>query len=267
MCVHVCHAVIWQSTHDCFIYFIAQIQDHASVLSRIYSMFFARQITIFRSQSDCGSIVSDVIFLDFPIEDRRDAWWKANIFWNCSQLRVVLRDRVRFRWCVLLFKSNYVIGIFTHLKLCLTDAIHNFKWGDNYPDLTKYRSTDFENLVDWCHVWSLTCLKAGIYCGNKKMKKRIIKSFEGLTPTLCTILPPNMIHSPNAGQCWPTVYDVGPALNQHWVNISRLLVARSLLSGLVTLKIQHQYIINCVFNQIHRYINLTLSPLSDYRRT
>ena len=23
---------------------------------------------------------------------------------------------------------NYSIGIFTHLKLCLADAIHNFKW-------------------------------------------------------------------------------------------------------------------------------------------
>ena len=24
-------------------------------------------------------------------------------------------------------------------------------------------------------------------------------------------------------QCWPTVYDVGPTLIQHWVNVSRLL--------------------------------------------
>ena len=27
-----------------------------------------------------------------------------------------------------LYPPNYLIGIFTHLKLCLADAIHNFKW-------------------------------------------------------------------------------------------------------------------------------------------
>ena len=27
-----------------------------------------------------------------------------------------------------LWLPSYLIVIFTHLKLCLTDAIHNFKW-------------------------------------------------------------------------------------------------------------------------------------------
>ena len=31
-------------------------------------------------------------------------------------------------WALTLWPPNYSIGIFTHLKLCLADAIHNFKW-------------------------------------------------------------------------------------------------------------------------------------------
>ena len=32
--------------------------------------------------------------------------------------------------CLTLHPPNYSIWIFTHLKLCLADAIHNFKWFD-----------------------------------------------------------------------------------------------------------------------------------------
>ena len=51
--------------------------------------------------------------------------------------------------------------MFTHLKLCLADAIHKFKclkiiqiW-ENEGDL-------FSNLADLYHFLSSTCLKAGI---------------------------------------------------------------------------------------------------------
>ena len=54
--------------------------------------------------------------------------------------------------------SNYSIWIFTHLKLCLADAIHNFKWvkiGQVWLNGGKLSS----NFDDWCHILSLTCLK------------------------------------------------------------------------------------------------------------
>ena len=35
--------------------------------------------------------------------------------------------------------------------------------------------------------------------------------------------PANTTHRPNVGQCWPTVYDVGPALFQRWIDLSCLL--------------------------------------------
>ena len=38
-------------------------------------------------------------------------------------------DKLTWLFCVLTLQpTNYLIGIFTHLKLCLADAIHNFKW-------------------------------------------------------------------------------------------------------------------------------------------
>ena len=37
--------------------------------------------------------------------------------------------------------------IFTHLKLCLADAIHNLQVSENYSDLTKWRSTIFKLLL------------------------------------------------------------------------------------------------------------------------
>ena len=50
-----------------------------------------------------------------------------------------------------IYLQNYSIGIFTHLKLCLSDAIHNFKWvkiiqiWQNEGDL-------YSNLADLCHI-------------------------------------------------------------------------------------------------------------------
>ena len=41
------------------------------------------------------------------------------------------------------YPPNYIIGISTHLKLCLADAIHNFQVSENYSDFTKWRSSIF----------------------------------------------------------------------------------------------------------------------------
>ena len=68
-----------------------------------------------------------------------------------------------------LWPPNYSIWIFTHLKLCLADAIHNFKWV-KIIQLWQNGGQLFSNIADWCHILSLTCLKCGTSCANKKWK-------------------------------------------------------------------------------------------------
>ena len=42
--------------------------------------------------------------------------------------------------CILtIYLPGYLMEIFTHLKLCLADAIHNFKLSENYSDLTQWK--------------------------------------------------------------------------------------------------------------------------------
>ena len=63
------------------------------------------------------------------------------------------------------YQPNYSIEIFTHLKLCLADAIHNFKW---VKIMQIWQNGDqlFSNRDDLCHIMALTCLKGGTECGN-----------------------------------------------------------------------------------------------------
>ena len=49
---------------------------------------------------------------------------------------------------------------FTHLKLCLADAIHNFKWV-KIIQIWQNRVQLFLNIAVWFHILSLTCLKGG----------------------------------------------------------------------------------------------------------
>ena len=56
--------------------------------------------------------------------------------------------------------SYYSIWIFTHLKLCLADAIHNFKWVKIIQIWQNGRQL-FSIIADWCHILSFTCLKGG----------------------------------------------------------------------------------------------------------
>ena len=55
---------------------------------------------------------------------------------------------------------NYSIRIFTHLKLCLADAINNFKWL-KIIQIWQNEGQLFSNLAGWCHILSLACLKVG----------------------------------------------------------------------------------------------------------
>ena len=71
-----------------------------------------------------------------------------------------------------LWPPNYSIWIFTHLKLCLADAIHNFKWV-KINQIWQNGGQLFSNIAGWCHILSLTYLRWGTECANKKMKTRI----------------------------------------------------------------------------------------------
>ena len=55
---------------------------------------------------------------------------------------------------------NYSIWIFTHLKLYLADAIHNFKWM-KIIQIRQNGDQLFSNIADLCHNLSLTCSKGG----------------------------------------------------------------------------------------------------------
>ena len=44
-------------------------------------------------------------------------------------------------------QPSYLIGIFSHLKLCLADAIHNFKWAKIIQIWKKIDVNDFEILL------------------------------------------------------------------------------------------------------------------------
>ena len=60
---------------------------------------------------------------------------------------------------------NYSIVIFTHLKLCLADVIHNFKWV-KIMQIWQNEDQLFSNSADLCHIMALTCLKSGTECGD-----------------------------------------------------------------------------------------------------
>ena len=64
--------------------------------------------------------------------------------------------------CVTSLNLGYLIGIFTHLRLCLADAIHNFKW---VKIIQIWQNGD-------CWLMSSTCSEAGIWCANKQSHKR-----------------------------------------------------------------------------------------------
>ena len=48
---------------------------------------------------------------------------------------------------------------FSHLKLCLAEVIHNFKWL-KIIQISSNGGQLFSNFADWYLVFSLTCLKA-----------------------------------------------------------------------------------------------------------
>ena len=90
---------------------------------------------------------------------------KSDILWNnaTSIIKTESEFTIRidtFLWlaelaCLTLQPPNYSIWIFTHLKLCLADAIHNFKWV-KIIQIWQNGGHLFSNIADWCHISSLS---------------------------------------------------------------------------------------------------------------
>ena len=66
------------------------------------------------------------------------------------------------------------MNFFTHSKVCLADAIHNFKWV-KIIQIWQNGGELFSNIAVWCHILSLTCLKGGTSCANKKWKPEYMR--------------------------------------------------------------------------------------------
>ena len=79
------------------------------------------------------------------------------------------------RACALaLYPPNHSIWIFTHLKLFLADAMHNFKWV-KIIQISQNGGQLFLNLACCCHILSLTYLKCGTQCAKKKWKPEYMR--------------------------------------------------------------------------------------------
>ena len=69
--------------------------------------------------------------------------------------------------CNQMFKVKHVSILYspktwisTPLKLCLADAIHNFKWV-KIIQIWQNGGQLFSNIADLCHILSLTCVWGG----------------------------------------------------------------------------------------------------------
>ena len=101
--------------------------------------------------------LSDDIGTQMKRKDIYDAFKLKTTLW-CLGLYTDISALQHFNRQII--QSNYSIWIFTHLKLCLADAIHNFKWV-KIIQIWQNGGQLFSNIADWCHILSLTCLKGG----------------------------------------------------------------------------------------------------------
>ena len=60
------------------------------------------------------------------------------------------------------------------MKLCLADAIHNFKWA-KIIQIWQNGGQLFSNLAGWCHILSLTYLKCCTESANQKWKPEYMR--------------------------------------------------------------------------------------------
>ena len=99
-------------------------------------------------------------------------WWYIKGWCVCNSTA-----SFDLRWSVyqdnLLTAKVFIIGIFTHMKLCLADAIHKFMWVKIIQSWQN-RGQLFWNFAVWCQVSSSTCRKERIYYVLIKIGEKII---------------------------------------------------------------------------------------------
>ena len=80
-------------------------------------------------------------------------YWKLLEYHIKKQIYLVglFVKRATFWWTRLIYQSRTGIWIFTNLKLCLADAIHNFKWL-KIIQIWQNGGQLFSNLADRCHI-------------------------------------------------------------------------------------------------------------------
>ena len=102
------------------------------------------------------------IILNFLVSSFRFIWipmlWFSGHYKYCNSFSAVIVLRCQNLMSLTLYPPNYSVGIFTHLNLCLADAIHNFKWV-KIIQIWQNGGRLFSNRADWCHIMALTCLK------------------------------------------------------------------------------------------------------------
>ena len=82
-----------------------------------------------------------------------------------------------------------LIGLFTHLKLCLADVIHNFKWV-KIIQIWQNGCQRFWNIVDWCHTFYLQHLFSkwrSMILKSSGLMSRFIMYLWALCPRLSSI--------------------------------------------------------------------------------
>ena len=114
----------------------------------------------------CAWFLRDEKAVEFKMELRRNLW-AGHLLRGCKHAIPVKSLPTRMyltfwiRASLTLQPPNYSFWIFTHLKLCLADAIHNFKWVKIIP----IRQTHFKScwlmmlhfIINIFKMWYLMC--------------------------------------------------------------------------------------------------------------
>ena len=107
-------------------------------------------------------------FVLLPYYYQWSTWWNSilrylntyNLF--CFQINANdPRDEIQVNTLAAkLFNLNFHPPKVVDRVLCLADAIPNFKWV-KIIQIWQNGGQLFSNIADWCHIFSLTCLKGG----------------------------------------------------------------------------------------------------------
>ena len=97
---------------------------------------------------------------------------KFTITWPEWPVAHTVHNSIWLQLTTIHIKPNDLIGIFTHLKLCLADTIHNFKWGK----IIQFWQNGGQLFADCFHILFSKCLKGGTWCAIKKWKPEYMRT-------------------------------------------------------------------------------------------